>query len=150
MLIFIYMAFLDDLLLNTLLVVLTAYVISYLVNKVWPYLLKREGLENDDVKNYQDYSGNVSDEMKVLVYKNAGNIAALKEAVDGLLQTSSDTQGRLTTLEKEHDDLTDVVKETKATADETKSNVDSAVTDYKSQGDQQASALNDVSFEEDN
>jgi hypothetical protein len=136
------MSFIDSLIFNTILVLLIAYFISYLINKVWPYLLKREGLEN-----YQDYSGN-SDEMKILVYKNAGNIAALKDAVDKLIQTSSDSQGRLSALEKNHDDLTTVVKETKATADETKANVDSAVTDYKTQGDQQADALNDVSFEE--
>lgn len=124
---------------------LTAYLISYLINKVWPYLLKREveGLEN-----YQDYSGNNADEMKILVYKNAGNIAALKDAVDKLMEKSNDTQGRLTSLEKDHDTLSGVVKETKATADETKANVESAVTDYKAQGDQQADALNDVSFEE--
>ena len=134
----------DNLLLNTLLVVLTIYLISYLVNKVWPYLVKREGL---DIKDYQDYSGNAADEMNVMVYKNAGNIAALKDAVDGLIQTTSDSQGRLATLEKDHENLTTVLKETKATADETKANVDSAVTDYKAQGDQQTDALNDVSFD---
>lgn len=129
--------------LTILFVLLVAYLTSYLINKAWPHLLKREGLEN-----YEDYSGNV-DEMKVMVYRNAGNIAALKDAVDKLIDSSTDTQGRLTTLEKEHDNLTTIVKETKATADETKSNVDSAVTDYKAQGDQQSNALNDVSFEED-
>jgi hypothetical protein len=138
------MSFIDTIAFNTILVLLTAYLISYLVNKVWPYLLKREGLEN-----YQDYSGNNTDETKILMYKNAGNIAALKDAVDKLIQTSTDSEGRLSALEKEHDNLTTVVKETKATADETKANVDSAVTDYKVQGDQQADALNDVSFEED-
>jgi len=141
----IYMSFIDTIAFNTILVLLTAYLISYLINKVWPYLLKREGLEN-----YQDYSGNnTTDEMKIIVYKNAGNIAALKDAVDKLIQTSTDSEGRLSVLEKEHDNLTNVVKETKATADETKANVDSAVTDYKAQGDEQANALNDVSFEED-
>lgn len=139
------MSFIDTIVFNTILVLLTAYLISYLINKVWPYLLKREGLEN-----YQDYSGNnTTDEMKIIVYKNAGNIAALKDAVDKLIDASTDTQGRLTSLEKDHDNLTTVVKETKATADETKANVDSAVTDYKAQGDEQANALNDVSFEED-
>jgi hypothetical protein len=138
------MSFIDTIAFNTILVLLTAYLISYLINKVWPYLLKREGLEN-----YQDYSGNNTDETKILMYKNAGNIAALKDAVDKLIQTSTDSEGRLSALEKEHDNLTTVVKETKATADETKANVDSAVTDYKAQGDQQADALNEVSFEED-
>lgn len=102
----------------------------------------REGLDG-----YEDYSGNSADEMKVLVYKNAGNVAALKDAVDRLIDTSTDTQGRLTSLEKDHDNLTTVLKETKAIADETKANVDSAVTDYKAQGDQQSNALNDVSFD---
>ena len=106
---------------------------------MWP---TREGLDG-----YEDYSGNSADEMKTLVYKNAGNVAALKDAVDRLIQTSTDTQGRLASLEKDHDDLTTVLKETKATADETKANVDSAVTDYKTQGDQQTDALNDVSFD---
>jgi len=138
------MSFIDTIAFNTILVLLTGYLISYLINKVWPYLLKREGLDN-----YQDYSGNNTDETKILMYKNAGNIAALKDAVDKLIQTSTDSEGRLSVLEKEHDNLTNVVKETKATADETKANVDSAVTDYKAQGDQQADALNDVSFEED-
>jgi hypothetical protein len=138
------MSFIDTIAFNTILVLLTGYLISYLINKVWPYLLKREGLEN-----YQDYSGNNTDETKILMYKNAGNIAALKDAVDKLIQTSTDSEGRLSVLEKEHDNLTNVVKETKATADETKANVNSAVTDYKAQGDQQADALNDVSFEED-
>jgi hypothetical protein len=138
------MSFIDTIAVNTILVLLTAYLISYLINKVWPYLLKREGLEN-----YQDYSGNDTDETKILMYKNAGNIAALKDAVDKLIQTSTDSDGRLSVLEKEHDNLTAVVKETKATADETKANVDSAVTDYKAQGDEQSDALNDVSFEED-
>lgn len=138
------MSFIDTIAFNTILVLLTAYLISYLINKVWPYLLKREGLEN-----YQDYSGNNTDETKMLIYKNAGNIAALKDAVDKLIQTSSDSEGRLSALEKDNDNLTNVVKETKATADETKANVDSAVTDYKAQGDEQSNALNDVSFEED-
>ena len=133
----------ESILFNTILVILTAYLMSYLINKVWPYLLKREGLEN-----YQDYSGN-TDEMKILVYKNAGNIASLKDAVDSLIQSSSDTQGRLTSLEKEHENLNNVLKETKATADETKANVNSAVSDYKAQGDQQADALNNLTFEED-
>jgi len=128
---------------NTILVILTAYLMSYLINKVWPYLLKREGLEN-----YQDYSGN-TDEMKILVYKNAGNIASLKDAVDRLIQSSTETQGRLSSLEKEHENLNNVLKETKATADETKANVNSAVSDYKAQGDQQADALNNLTFEED-
>lgn len=116
------------------LVLLMAYLIK-------TYLLKREGLEN-----YQDYSG---DDMKVLIYKNAGNIAALKDAVDKLIDTSNETSGRLTSLEKEHENLNNVVKETKATADETKANVNSAVSDYKSQGDQQADALNQLTFEDD-
>jgi len=121
-----------------LLFVLLGLLIAYLVN----YLLttEKEGLEN-----YQDYSG---DDIKVMVYKNAGNIAALKDAVDKLVDASTDTQGRITSLEKEHDNLTSVVKETKATADETKANVESAVTDAKAQGDDQANALNDVSFDE--
>jgi hypothetical protein len=121
-----------------ILFVLLGLLIAYLVN----YFLttEKEGLEN-----YQDYSG---DDIKVMVYKNAGNIAALKDAVDKLVNTSTDTQGRLTSLEKEHDNLTTVVKETKATADETKANVESAVTDAKAQGDDQANALNDVSFDE--
>jgi len=122
-----------------LLVLLIAYLITYLTQT---YLLKREGLEN-----YNSYSGNSEEEMKVLVYKNAGNIAALKDAVDKLISSSTDTQGRLTSLEKEHDNLTTVVKETKATADETKANVSSAVDDAKAQGDDQANALNDVSFD---
>jgi chromosome segregation ATPase len=133
----------ESILFNTILVILTAYLMSYLINKVWPYLLKREGLEN-----YQDYSGN-TDEMKILVYKNAGNIASLKDAVDRLIQSSTDTQGRLSSLEKEHENLNNVLKETKATADETKANVNSAVSDYKAQGDQQADALNNLTFEED-
>jgi len=126
-------------LLTILLVLLMAYLITYFVQT---YLLKteKEGLEN-----YQDYSG---DDIKVLVYKNAGNIAALKDAVDKLINASTDTQGRLSTLEKEHDNLTSVVNETKATADETKANVESAVSDAKAQGDDQANALNDVSFDE--
>uniref|UniRef100_A0A6C0BVS8 Uncharacterized protein n=1 Tax=viral metagenome TaxID=1070528 RepID=A0A6C0BVS8_9ZZZZ len=133
----------ESILFNTILVILTAYLMSYLINKVWPYLLKREGLEN-----YQDYSGN-TDEMKILVYKNAGNIASLKDAVDRLIQSSTETQGRLSSLEKEHENLNNVLKETKATADETKANVNSAVSDYKAQGDQQADALNNLTFEED-
>ncbi len=102
--------------------------------------LKREGLEN-----YTDYSNNTNsvDDMRIMIYKNAGNIAALKDAIDGL----ADVEGRLTALEKEYDSLSTVLKETKATADETKANVDSAVTDYKTQGDQQSEELNSVSFE---
>lgn len=127
-----------------ILFVLLGLLITYLVN----YLLKteKEGLdEKEGMENYQDYSG---DDIKVMVYKNAGNIAALKDAVDKLVDASTDTQGRLTSIEKEHDNLTSVVKETKATADETKANVESAVTDAKAQGDDQANALNDVSFDE--
>lgn len=101
---------------------------------------KREALEN-----YTDYSNNTNsvDDMRIMIYKNAGNIAALKDAIDGL----ADVEGRLTALEKEYDSLSTVLKETKATADETKANVDSAVTDYKTQGDQQSEELNSVSFE---
>lgn len=124
-----------------ILVLLVAYLISY----VWPFF-KRTTIEG--LENYQDYSGNQADEMKILVYKNAGNIAALKDAVDKLMETSSDAQGRLSSLEKDYEQLNNVVQVTKATADETKANVDSAVTEYKSQGDEQANALNDVSFEE--
>lgn len=126
---------------NAILALLIVYLISYLINT---YLLKREGLEN-----YQDYSGNSADDMRILVYKNAGNIAALKDAVEKLIETSTDNSGRLSSLEKEHDALTGVVKETKATADETKANVESAVTDYKAQGDQQTDTLNELTFEED-
>lgn len=125
-----------------ILVLLVAYLISY----VWPFIFKRSTIEA--LENYQDYSGNQADEMKILVYKNAGNIAALKDAVDKLMETSSDAQGRLSSLEKDYEQLNNVVQITKATADETKANVDSAVTEYKSQGDEQANALNDVSFEE--
>lgn len=125
-----------------ILVLLVAYLITY----VWPFIFKRTTIEG--LENYQDYSGNQEDEMKILVYKNAGNIAALKDAVDKLMETSSDAQGRLSSLEKDYEQLNNVVQTTKATADETKANVDSAVTEYKSQGDEQANALNDVSFEE--
>ena len=107
---------------------------------IYALSLKREGLEN-----YTDYSNNTNsvDDMRIMIYKNAGNIAALKDAIDGL----ADVEGRLTALEKEYDSLSTVLKETKATADETKANVDSAVTDYKTQGDQQSEELNSVSFE---
>lgn len=115
---------------------LVIYLISYFIST------NKEGLDN-----YQDYSGNSADDMKILMYKNAGNIASLKEAVDKLIETSADNSGRLTSLEKEHDNLTSIVRETKATADETKANVSSAVTDFKAQGDQQADALNDLTFD---
>jgi predicted nucleic acid-binding Zn-ribbon protein len=124
---------------NTILLLLiAAYLISYVVFK----REKREGLEN-----YQDYSGN-ADEMKILVYKNAGNIAALKDAIDKLMDTTNDAQGRISSLEKDHENLNNVVQATKAMADETKANVDSAVTEYKAQGDEQTNALNDVTFDE--
>lgn len=135
------LTFLDKTLFTTILVLATSYIISYVVNKLW---YTREGMDNE-IKNYQDYSG---DDIKVLVYKNAGNIAALKDAVDGLVQTSTDVQGRVSTLEKEYETINNVLQATKATADETKANVEGAVTEYKAQGDQQAAALNDVTFEE--
>lgn len=135
----VFLAFLDKILFTTILVLATSYIISYVVNKIW---YKREGME---IKHYQDYSG---DDIKVLVYKNAGNIAALKDAVDDLVQSSTDVQGRVSTLEKEYETINNVLQETKATAEETKANVEGAVTEYKAQGDQQAAALNDVTFEE--
>jgi uncharacterized protein YukE len=106
--------------------------------------MRREGMENA-VKNYQDYSG---DDIQVIVYKNAGNIAALKDAVDGLVQSSTDVQGRVSALEKEYETINNVLQATKATAEETKANVEGAVSDYKAQGDEQASVLNDVTFDE--
>ena len=48
---------------------------------IYALSLKREGLEN-----YTDYSNNTNsvDDMRIMIYKNAGNIAALKDAIDGL------------------------------------------------------------------
>jgi predicted nucleic acid-binding Zn-ribbon protein len=120
--------------------IVIAILVVLLAIAIYALSSKREGLEN-----YTDYSNNTNsaDDMRIMIYKNAGNIAALKDAIDGL----ADVEGRLTALEKEYDSLSTVLKETKATADETKANVDSAVTDYKTQGDQQSEELNSVSFE---
>lgn len=124
---------LTKLVLSGLLIVLIYLVANYL-------FLTKEGI---DVKGYKNYGDSNNDtEMKILVYKNAGNISALKDAVDGLLQNT----GRISALEKQFDALNNTLQATKTMAEETKTNVEGAVTEYKASGDQQTAELNTIDF----
>lgn len=134
-----YIAFIIVILLTTI------HIVSYIFKT---FNITKEAMNVKGYKNYVNDMNNQDDELKILAIKNAGNISALKDAIDTLIQTATNNKGRLSALEKQYSTMNNVLQETKAMADETKSNVEGAVTEYKAQGDQQAQELNDLTFEQ--